>query len=262
MSLDHYEFQKAVALLLRCPLPERDPTMLEGFRSLSLDHQRSLELLAVDEEFNKYGREQRDQRWKATFEKLHGLSGMIPDDTLYDIWVDLFEPTHTQLTGDLASCAAVATRAFIDFLGTDPQAKEQLLEVAPESVFDVLKFVSAQIELSQYIVVSTPLRPDSCLVQPHLRLLSLDHDIIGWMETQGELGPEDPVHPPVHLPERRPTLVLMTRTSPGELPRVFEVDEPLYGFVLSQIGQGPGVTLTEAISQDLGTMGLLVHETL
>lgn len=248
-------FQEAISLLLRCPNPEREPKIWQKIDRylLSAEERQSLLNLAEDSEFNKYGREQRDQRWKMTFEKLQYINALIPEENLYDLWLHDFEPNHVTLRSDMSSSAATYSLAFLRFLASDDKTVTAVTAEAPAYIFDLVKLLSFQIELAQHVVKSPTLAKDAVIKSRDFRLMVANYDLLSWIEAYEESDSTDPLP----VAEMRLTYILLNRSQAGETPRVFEVEAQTYAFLMAQLNNGTTHQLTPELRQDLQCMNLL-----
>ena len=182
--MSHAFFHRGVSLLLRCPLPEREPRLLDLALQFELttDERQSLESLASDEEFNRYGREQRVQRWQATSQKLAPLWSILDEGDVYHVWLYDFEPQYFHLQSDLSSCRAVASRTFIKFLREGVSRVKSPYDIDSFFLNDFLLFLDHQLELTQFVVDSPPIPITAVFATPHFRLLHLHYDMMSFME--------------------------------------------------------------------------------
>lgn len=248
-------FQNSVALLLRCPLPERPQHILKQALGgdLSIDEHKSLSHLADDDEFNKYGREQRSQRWQATAQKLDLLWYLLDEDKIYDIWLHDFEPHYLMLQSDLSSSKAASTREFIHFLQKNAAKLKTKFPSLPGFLEDFLHFVDTQIELAQYVVLSKENPPECKLATPHLRLMRLRYDMISFVEYLEESTHEHSDY--VSHITKTDQYIVMVRDIPSKVPRVFEVESALYGELKNML-EGNPFSLTHEMVSDLKSMDL------
>lgn len=215
-------FQQNLTALLRCPedwRPEGELTPAEF---------DSIVALAKDAELNKYAHEQREQRWLATSKKIPRLVRLVGEELLYDLWLDIFDPEHAQVTSDGTSLAGTYTLAFLEFLATSDEVAQSFADTGvPAYVHDVLAFERAELELSLPVDLGA------------FRTVELRHDLLGAGE------------PPV-----RRVLAALVRRGFGQQPRIFEIDDAMHAVLQGLAGQGRWIEPSEAALADLTAMGL------
>ena len=218
-------FQASLAALLRCPeawCPGGD---------LSPAEKASLRVLAADHEVGKYAREQREQRWRATWRKIPRLGQTVGEETLRGLWLGGFDPKHQLVTSDATTLAGAYSLAFLDWLSDAPEAAEALAAAgSPPWVLDVVAFEKAEIELTLPVDLGA------------FRVAELRHDLL----SAGE-------------PAARRTLAALVRQGVGRRPRVFEIDDAFAAVLRGLDGSGPPVEPDETALAALSVMGLAPH---
>jgi hypothetical protein len=215
--------QEAVSLLIRLPDHNREnEAALDGFvRQFDLTTEEKSKVLALAQDHNlaKYGRSMRGVRWEKIQHAMPLADRFIDSEALDYLRERLWEPKATKLRFQQISID------FLEFLLTDSEARQILVERAAPFVFDLVKFERAKLGL--YLKAAEASAPTGLLAHDSFTLLHLEYDVLAVVAatTEGHFHAD---------PEQREVRLLMLLPPGSEKVRFFEIDEETESFLEGQ----------------------------
>jgi len=244
--MSQHEFQKALVSLIRNPVSrykDFDRRVLDY--SISSKEREQLSILASIKEFNKYGEELADQRWDKLSKNISRLLSFVDEDIIYELWLVGFEPTARKVEADLDGNSEY-TIGFLNFLQTDPIAREKIEKISPEFIFDLMEYEKAEEELSKEDQNWPLPELGSCLIRTNFNVLKLNYDIPALVNEEIK---------PVKSNDFK--YFLMIGQGRMDSVEAYEVDKKVADFLSAKKDNTPCEDLADDLHEQLAEIGIL-----